>query len=221
MARRDPRSETERVRPTGAIIGGIILGLTASGIAIVSLADDSDEGSGRVAEKTVASAGSSATIDEPGSGSSRDDGDSEPGSLEPVRVKPADVKPPVNLYTKAGFGTGVSARITDIESVQGKARGRGEISGPAIRITVTIANESDREITVPTAVISVMYGKQQAPAISLSNPGVDPLPTVLAAKSTASGKYVFAVPPDERGAVRVSVAYSASVPTLVFKGAVK
>ena len=221
MARRDPRPEAERARPIGAIIGGIILGLTASGFAIVSLADESDETDGSATESTVAAAGSSAAIDEPGSKSSGVDDDFEPGSLDPVRVEPAEVEPPVNLYAKKGFGTGVSARITKIESVQGVARGPGEISGPALRITVSLANTSTREISVPTVPLEVTYGKQQTPAISLSKPGVDPFPQILAADSTTTGTYVFAVPPDERGVIRVSVGYSAKAPILVFEGAAK
>lgn len=218
MAKRLPSINRDGQRPIGAIIGGVILGLVAAAIA-VGLGEKPADDAGPNDDAQVAAVASGEAVDgEQADGQSDGVGGGD-GSLDPVRVEPAEVKKPVGLDARAQFGTGVTAQISSIEPVEGQARGPGEISGPALRLTITIVNDSGEQIPLPEAAVGVMYGKQRTPAIALSEPGVDPFPIELNSGSTADGRYVFAVPPAARGGIRVTVAYSAEVPTAVFEGA--
>lgn len=134
-----------------------------------------------------------------------------PATGDPVPVdidKPADIVP------------GLTASIDSIEAVQGEASGPGEVAGPSIRFDVTVVNETSGSADLTSTVVTVYYGDADTPASELRKPGGSPLPARVAAGSSATGTYIFSVPDEERGLVRIMVDYSVGVEPLVFEGSV-
>lgn len=145
---------------------------------------------------------------------------SEP-PLETVTPGPK-VKPVrVPLDAKAELGNGVQVEVTRIESVKGEARGAGEVGGPAVRLTVSVQNDRASRISLNRAIVTLFYGPDETPAGDLSGPGVQPFPSSLAAGASASGRFVFRVPPDERGRLRADFTYTAEAPRVIFRGSAR
>jgi hypothetical protein len=141
-----------------------------------------------------------------------------PGSRETVPVEPAETKPAVALDATSSFSRGLVARVTDIEAVNGEARGPGEVAGPALRVAVEIRNDTGRAESLAGTVVTVAYGRDPAPGVSLSGPGVRPLAGSVPAGGAATGRYVFGVPLDQRDKIQVTISLRASLPTVVFEG---
>jgi hypothetical protein len=141
-----------------------------------------------------------------------------PGSLETVPVDPAETKPAVGLDAPSSFARGLVARVTDIEAVEGEARGPGEIAGPALRVSVEIRNNTGRAESLAGSVVTVAYGRDPAPGVALSGPGVRPLAGSVPAGGAATGRYVVGVPLDQRDRIQVTISLRASLPTVAFEG---
>jgi hypothetical protein len=141
-----------------------------------------------------------------------------PGAPETVTVEPAVTKPPVALDEPASFGSGLVARVTGLEAVQGEATGPGETAGPALRVMVEIRNTSGRAVSLARSIVMVSYGREPAPGVALSGPGVRPLAGSVGAGGSATGSYVFGVPEDERDNIQVSISVDAAQPTVLFEG---
>lgn len=152
------------------------------------------------------------------------DGSSEdeqptPDSLETVPVTPVETKEPVPLDSVGDFETGLTVQLASIDSVQAEAQAPGEISGPGLRVTVAASNEKGSPVSLDGVVVFLSYGAEQAPA-SLFGTSSEPLRGELAGGESRTGTYVFAVPPDQRGDVRVEISYTGSAPTVAFTGSV-
>ena len=128
------------------------------------------------------------------------------------------VAPPVPLMATKVVRTGVSATISEMEAVEGEARGIGEVAGPALRFKVTVINDSAAEISLDTAVITVSYGGDNSPASGLSGPNTEPFPATVAAGTSASGIFVFSVPKEARSAVKIYLNLDAGTPIAAFEG---
>ena len=137
-----------------------------------------------------------------------------PGASQSAPPPPTDISEPGTVTS------GVTATVTDIESVAGEATGPGEIAGPAVRFAVTVINGTNEAVDLRSTVITVYYGSEDTPALELGEPGGVPLPTEVAANSAVSGTFVFSVPTEERSRVRIMVDYMVAVTPLVFEGSV-
>jgi hypothetical protein len=164
-------------------------------------------------------AGESAATSTPQSApSSGPSGTPSPGSLDEVPVEEATSRPAVPLTATAALGGGLSLRIARVEDVEGVARGVGEIAGPAVRLTLELANSTAEEVSVDSAVVDLLAGPDRTPAATLTGPGGRAFEGVVPPGETVSGVYVFAVPPEARERVRVSVSYQSGAPVVVFAG---
>ena len=141
-----------------------------------------------------------------------------PGSLDPVPVAEPSRAPAVSLDAIGDFGTGLTLRIVDIAAVEGVARGPGEISGPALRLTMEARNSSRRPVSLEGMVVALDHGATKTPAATLSEPGGDPFVGQVAPGGTARASYVFAIPEGARDRVRVTTSYTGSAPTVIFRG---
>lgn len=160
---------------------------------------------------------SSSPSDRPATSPKPSDAAGDPSATPPVDPSiPAD---PVVIDQPADISPGLTAAITGLESVAGEAKRPGEVAGPAVRVTVQITNSTSAPVSLLTTVVTAYYGADQTPALELGSPGASPMPTEVAAGAAATGVYVFTVPSDERGNVRVMVDYSVDVQPLVFQGA--
>jgi hypothetical protein len=139
------------------------------------------------------------------------------GTGATVPVEPVKTKPAVPIDQPASFGTGLSVRLTKITAVQGRATAPGEIAGPALRLDLSVHNGSQHVVDLQRLVIFVSYGSERTPAIGL-RAGTAPAATRVPAEGSVTGRYVYLVPKDQRGQVRVEVSYSGKAPTVAFEG---
>ena len=138
--------------------------------------------------------------------------------LEPVPYEEVTPKPAIPLSATADFGTGLTLKVTDVEPVRSVARRPGEISAPAVRISMQARNGSSKPISLDGMAVSVDYGSHRTPAIEVAEPGGDPFQGTLAAGHSRRGVYIFNVPITGRDGIHVTTSYTAAAPTLVFTG---
>ena len=123
-----------------------------------------------------------------------------------------------DLEDRLRITDGVTVRVTGITEVRGEARGVGEVAGPALRLSVTVENATRRPLDLDLGLVTVYAGPAGTPAAALSGPGARPLPAVVPAGRSATGRFVYAVPEDERDDLRVEFAYSTKAARAVFEG---
>lgn len=114
----------------------------------------------------------------------------------------------VLLDEPAEVGGGVSARITDIQPLDVTAKTPGEISGPAVAVTISISNDGDEAIDVSSAMVSLLAAGDELGQPTTSDP-YRPFHGVVDAGASADAVYVFLLPEDARSAFDVSVQYRA------------
>ena len=134
-------------------------------------------------------------------------------------VAPPQVQEPVPLTDPAVAVPGVVFSISELEAVEGIARGPGEIAGPSLRFAVSVRNDTAAPVSLTSIVVNFYFGAAQSPATELAAPGGVPFPDEVAAGQAANGVFVFTVPDDERDEVQIAVDYSAGVPIVLFEGA--
>lgn len=134
----------------------------------------------------------------------------------PVAPEAAPVAPDEVVVTDDD----VEISLTNIESVDGQATVAGEISGPAIRVTVRFENSSGEPLDLGYVVVNAYGGADRAPASSIMRPGGDPVSGSLAPGESAEGVYLFSVPLAERDDVTIAVDYRVGQSTIVFRGPV-
>jgi hypothetical protein len=212
-------------RRTSVLLGVVLTALVTLVVGVVwTLSQDSDAdpdpervaGPAATASATAdpsASATPSTSRPSPPSGGSESSGSLQPAPYEDVTPQPA-----VPLAATADFGTGLSLRIVEVEAVRSEARSPGEVSAPAVRLTMRARNASSRPIAVEGLVVALEHGAARTPAVGVTEPGGAPFAGVVAPGATARGVYVFNVPPGERDQVRVTTSYTGAAPTLVLAG---
>lgn len=126
---------------------------------------------------------------------------------------------PVALDAPARVGD-VTVSLADVDSIQGAATGPGDVAGPALRVTVRMANGTADPLDLLGVAVSMTYGSQSTPASPLGDPSVRVFTGTLEPGGSAEGIYVFRVPTGDRDAVTVSVGYQPGAPYAVFAGAV-
>ncbi|WP_104132336.1 hypothetical protein [Cryobacterium sp. M91] len=134
-------------------------------------------------------------------------------------VAPPQVQEPVPLTDPAVAVPGVVFSISELEAVEGVARGPGEIAGPSLRFAVSVRNDTAATVSLTSTVVNFFFGAAQSPATELAAPGGVPFPDAVAAGQAAQGVFVFTVPADARDEVQIAVDYSAGVPIVLFEGA--
>jgi len=114
----------------------------------------------------------------------------------------------------------VTISLARIEGVDGEAVTPGEVSGPAVRVTVDITNGGDEPLDLGYAVVNGYYGASRTPSSTFTRPGGQPFSGALAPGQSAQGVYLFSVPLADRGDVTITVDYKIGESTIVFRGAV-
>ncbi len=130
------------------------------------------------------------------------------------------VAEPVAIDGGSAATGGVDIRVTSTEAVDGEARGIGEIAGPSVRFTVSIANGGKDPVDLSSAVITVEAGADRLPCSELSGPDSVPFPAVVNPGETVTGKFVFLIPVESRSDVSVFVNFSVDAAVAAFKGQV-
>lgn len=175
---------------------------------------------GTVVEGTPATAPSGPTSSEGSTGAPATDGaptkkpSEDPATVAPVERPRVD---PVDLVDAAAAAPGLSARLVEVEDVDGTAEGPGEVAGEALRVTVELTNGTGRVVDLRGAVVNLYTGKDRLPTSLLSGPGAVALPASLGRGGTARATYVFRT--DHRdGLLEVEVDIADAPSVVVFKG---
>ncbi len=124
----------------------------------------------------------------------------------------------VALDAPAETGDGVTGSLVSIEAIDGTGVGRGNVAGPALRVTIRLTNGTDESVPLGGVTVELDHGTDAVPASPLDDPSRSPFGGTLEPGAEAEGVYVFRVPADDRRLVTVSVGYRAGAPFMVFSG---
>ena len=191
-----------------AIVVFIVVGFATAGAAPVP-ASTSTAATPQVhsSASTSASASSSASPS------------ASPSASKTVSMKPTpQATKSAALDSTATIATSLTASVTKVEAVQGKAIGPGEISGPAVRFTISLTNHTGKAYDLSNAVVNAYYGSADTPANQLERPGGVSFPSSIGVGKTVTGVYVFTIPTAQRSRVQVTVDTSISNPVVAFTG---
>ena len=206
-----------------AIGAGVLVVAAVVWAAVASGASDDD------AAPTV-TASSSRTATASATPAAERVGDHHPGGRAEHGARPAAAEhrpggavraghqPAVDMTSPADFGTGMTARVAGLESVDGVAEGPGEVAGPSVRVTVVLTNGTGADVSLDTTVVNLYAGAQLTPGEPLSGPGVSVFSGTLAPGAEATGVYVFRVPADQRDHLQITVSYDPTSTTVLFEG---
>ena len=214
MSRPEEGRRPSRVRLLLALAAVALVALVA---VFVLVRGDDDEPGGSPA---ATASSTPATVTEPSLGAD-DPGAQATPPAEASQAAVDDLPPsqaPVALDQPAAAGDGVTATVAAVEAINGFGQGRGNVSGPALRVTVTITNGTDDTLDLGGVAVDLTHGTDAVPASPLDDRSQAPFSGSLEPGETAEGVYVFSVPPDDRGTVTVSVGHRAGAPFMVFTG---
>lgn len=133
--------------------------------------------------------------------------------------KPKKLKPAAELTEPRELTAGGGVKIVQIESVTSDASVPGEVSAPAIRVTLEVT-AGDKAIDLGGVVVNAYYGKDETPAVAVSGPGVKQFSGKLKTGKSAQAVQVFNVPREERKNVTIEFIYPDSLKSLKFQGSV-
>lgn len=213
------------------VVGLIVLGINLRG--------EGPSGSGAEATSARSSSDGGAASDGGGSGDpndpSVDDEPTEPPrdiAIDPQRPRPTE-SPEVAPAPADGAGpelepvapesvvqapSGAMISLARIEAVHGEAKVGGEISGPAIRVSVAIRNEGSDPIDLEYVVVNAYSGQDRTPAAPIMQPGGEPFSGSLGSGGSADGIYLFSLDESARDDVVITVDYGVGEPIVVFRG---
>jgi uncharacterized membrane protein len=92
----------------------------------------------------------------------------------------------------ADFGNQLTATVVTAKSITAKGTQPGEVSGPALELTIRLDNGTGAAISVDPVTVNVYYGSQATPASPFTSLGTA-FHGQLAAGAQGTGTYVFAV----------------------------
>lgn len=145
-----------------------------------------------------------------------------PTPTGPVEVpsRVLQTRPAVPLTSPAAFGTGVRAQVTAVRAVTSAGTGAGQVAGaPAVAFSISLVNGSTVPVSLAATNVALSYGAAADPGLPVGGAPATVFSGVLAPGGTASAVYVFAVPPDRRGTVALTVSYAAGAPVVLLTGA--
>jgi len=138
------------------------------------------------------------------------------GIVEPGRK----VAAPVDVKTTS-VAASVRVDLTGFTSVKSKASGPGEISAPAVRLTIRLTNTGARSLSLTSVVVNAYYGSAGTPGIQIiGDPASKPFTASLKPGKKATAVFVFNMPVSKRGDATITVSPSPTLPIAVFAGSV-
>ncbi|GAA1417353.1 hypothetical protein [Agrococcus citreus] len=144
-----------------------------------------------------------------------------PGAAAEATDGPLEAAPlpstAARLDEQVAFDTGMVVEVVSVEPIEVEAETPGEISGPAVVVTVAARNDSDAPRSVDSAVVMVATA-DGVPGVGTTAGDPSPFVGVIAPGATASARYVFMLDPAAGREVTVTVNYAAGEPVAVFTG---
>jgi len=138
------------------------------------------------------------------------------GVVEPGR----EVTAPVDTQTTS-VAASVKVDLTGFKAVTSKASGLGEISAPAVRLSVRLTNTGRTALTLTTVVVNAYYGSAGTPGVLiLGDPASRPFTGSLRPGAAATAVFVFNMPVSKRSDATITVSPSPTLPIAIFAGSV-
>jgi hypothetical protein len=128
----------------------------------------------------------------------------------------ATVAQTVEKNVDAKLSGGMTAKVVSVSAVDGKAIRAGETAGPALKVTIDLANTTGKDVSLSQVSVNAFYGAKATPASVLTD-GTKPLLGPLAAGATATGTYIFSVPDAQQSSAVFTMTDAAGSPITVFK----
>lgn len=128
----------------------------------------------------------------------------------------AAVAQTVDKNVDAKLSGGMTAKVTSVTPVDGKATRAGETAGPALKVTIDLSNTTGKDVSLSQVSVNAFYGAKATPASVLTD-GTKPLLGPLAAGATATGTYIFSIPDDQQSSAVFTMTDAAGSPITVFK----
>ncbi|OAH48804.1 DUF4352 domain-containing protein [Microbacterium oleivorans] len=221
--RRPPRRAMIAVAVAAVVVigGGIALavGLTGGGVSAAPGRVGSSASPGAGEPSSDASPGGTATGETPdGSAATPGTDSAEPDDPSTPAPDARETLPPADLAAPVTVDGGPTVSVRRIESVTGEAVLPGEVSGPAVRVTVEVKNGSTKPIDLTTAAVTLFAGSSDLQASPVTKPAGRAFPSEVAPGKTAEGAFVFELPEGQRADVRIEVDLSVSDPLIAFEG---
>lgn len=145
----------------------------------------------------------------------------EPQTLEPFATESPLVElPSVPLTEQVAPVPGLVFSIGTVRSIDVIDQAQGDVVAPALRLWVTLRNDTNDTVSLTSTAVSLYAGSHQLPMTALPESRGGTLPAWVTAGSTVTGVYQFAVPAEERSSVKVVVDYAVGAPRVVFAGSV-
>ncbi|MDK1328474.1 hypothetical protein [Arthrobacter sp. zg-Y1143] len=159
---------------------------------------------------------------DPGTAAAQPAPGAEPVAPEDPSLAAQDlpVAEPVAIDGGSSEAGGLDIRVASMEAVEGEAIGIGEIGGPSVRFTVSVANGSNEPVDLSNAVLTVEAGPDRLPCTELSGPATAAFPVQAKPGETVTGIFVFLIPEESRNDVTVYLNYSVDASVAAFHGAV-
>lgn len=141
-----------------------------------------------------------------------------PGSAEetvdagtPSPAKSVDVK------KTASVSSGLEVNLASIKGIQAQATNPGEISGPAIAVTITVHNRTGKPVELDNVVVTATDSANQASS-EITGPPASPFTGSVTQGAKANGTYIFRMDAGVRSNVRIVVSVGPQFPDAVFTG---
>jgi len=206
-------------------ISGVAIVLFLASLWLAAGGGSSEAGAVAVARLGAPVLSTSATLDPPDTltpeeGASVTAG-AEPQALEPSAMESPLVElPSVPLTEQVAPVPGLVFTIGAVRPVDVIDPAQGDVVAPALRLSLTLRNDTNATVSLESAAVSLYAGTQHLPTTALPESRGKTLPTWVAAGATVTGLYLFAVPAEDRSSVKVVVDYAVGAPRVVFAGTV-
>lgn len=217
-------NRSPRRRGWAALIGVLVLAMVLVGVLLTRSRDDAPRvespdaarDAGRATPGTTSS--SAPTVTPTGAASVEPSKGPSPSAPSPTSEGERERAPAVGLDDAANPARDISVTITSIESVRSRAELPGELSRPALRVTLRVDNSGRKTARLGAPVANLYFGADRTPAISMRNPGSRPFPGAVRPASSVTGRFVFNVPRSDRNKIEIEVDLASGLRIVAFEG---
>lgn len=203
-----------------------------AGVTLVALVGCSSSTTSPSASSTVSASGTATSGSTQGSAVPTSSNDP---SLLPVPTTPVDApsagninsdapsatvttKAPVQISQKATVVPGVQTSLT-VKGITATATLPGDVSGPAIQVTVTVVNNGKTAIDTSMMLVTALDA-QGVSGVPFTGPPTKRIVSSIAPGKSATGVYALSLPTNGRSKVTVEVSVNPNLATASFVGAV-
>lgn len=145
--------------------------------------------------------------------------DADAGADKVTAPEDRETLDPAPFGAEATPEPGVTVTVPSVKKVTGEANVPGEVGGPALRFAVELTNGTGKVLDLRTVVVNAYYGPDRTPATPLLKPGGRAFESEVAADESASGAFVFNVPPEFQDQVELEVDAGVGKAIAIFTGA--